>query len=392
MSGLAYPLLVLSLTGSASKAGLVGFVDTIPLLLFYLPAGALVDRWDRKHVMLGCDAGRAIAVGLVAALLLAEHLPFSVILVAAFVEGTLSVFFQLAQMSSLRHVVAPEQMQTAYARNEARSFGAGVIGTPLGGALYGVARALPFLADAVSYVVSFVCVALVRASFHEERPTRREPMRREIAEGFRWLFGQPFLRACAFLIAGSNFVWSAMFLVVIVRMRNDLGASGALIGLSFALVGVGGLIGSLAAPRIHARVASRDIVIGAAWAWALVIPLLTIPTQPLVMGLLFASMSAIGPIWNVTVVAYRMSIVPDRLAGRVNSVARLIASSAIPLSQLVAGFLLDRYGAVPSMWVLTGISVAVAIVTSLVPAVRRGPAADPASPPAAGWGGPPRTG
>jgi predicted MFS family arabinose efflux permease len=382
MSQLAYPLLVLELTGSASRAGLVGFVDTVPLLLFYLPAGALVDRWDRKRVMLVCDAGRGIALGAVAVLLVAGDLPYWVILVAAFVEGTLSVFFQLAQMTALIHVVAPEQMQTAFARNEARTFGAGVIGQPLGGVLFGVAQSLPFIADAVSYVVSYVMVFLVRASFHEEKPRSRERMRKEIADGFRWLWGQPFLRACAFLIAGSNFVWSAMYLVVIVRMRDDLGATGGVIGLSFALVGIGGLLGSLAAPRIHARVASRSIVIGAAWVWAVLLPLLSVPTQPLVMGVLFAGMSAVGPVWNVTVVAYRMSIVPDRLAGRVNAVARLIATSAIPLAQLVSGIMLDHIGAVSSMWVLTGTSVVVAIVTSLVPSVRQGPSADPASQPA----------
>jgi MFS family permease len=377
MSGLAYPLLVLGLTGSASRAGLVGFVDTVPLLLFYLPAGALVDRWDRRRTMLACDAGRCVAVGTVAGLLLAGHLPYPVILVAAFCEGTLSVFFQLSNMAALRHVVPDSQLRLAFARNEARAYGASILGQPLGGILYGISRMLPFLADAASYLVSFTTIALIRTRFGDERPPPRERILGQIAEGMRWLWGHPFLRACAFLVAGSNFVWSALFLVVIVRMR-DLGASSGAIGLSLSLVGVGGLVGALAAPRIQARVAARDVVIGASWVWAALVPLLCVAPTPLTIGLLFAGMSAIGPVWNTTVVAYRLSIVPDRLSGRVNSVARLIAMSALPLASLLAGLLLDRIGAIDTLVVLAVFSLGVAVVTTLVPSIRRGPRLHPA--------------
>jgi MFS family permease len=204
ISGLAFPLLVLSLTGSPAQAGIVGFARGLPYLLLYLPAGALVDRWNRKRVMLVADAGRAASIGSVAVWLALGRPPLAWLAVVAFVEGALFVFFQLAESAALPQIVAREQLPQAIAQNQARMQGAHVAGAPLGGALFGVSRLLPFVADAVSYAVSFVSLLFVRPAFQESREPTQTRLRTEIAEGVRWLWSQPFLRTTTLIVAGTS--------------------------------------------------------------------------------------------------------------------------------------------------------------------------------------------
>src|SRR6476661_3930450 len=199
VSQLAFPLLVLALTGSPAQAGLVAAARTVPWLLFALPAGALVDRWDRKRVMIAADAGRALALASVAVALWLDRLTFVQILIAAAIEGTLFVFFFVGERAALRNVVPSEQMTTAMAQNEARFFGASLVGSPIGGALFGLGRAVPFLVDAISYLASTVGLLLIRKQFQEERTAARRPLHLEIAEGFSWLWRHRFLRACSLM-------------------------------------------------------------------------------------------------------------------------------------------------------------------------------------------------
>ena len=187
VSQLAYPLLVLALTHSARDAGIVGFARALPFLLLYLPAGAFVDRWDRKRVMLAADAGRALALGSVAVWLAFGRPPLTWLALTSFVEGSLFVFFQLSESAALPQVVPREQLSQAIAQNQARQQGAGLVGSPLGGALFGISRLVPFAADAVSYAVSFVSLLFVRPAFQGERSPEDRNLRSDVLVGLRWL-------------------------------------------------------------------------------------------------------------------------------------------------------------------------------------------------------------
>jgi MFS family permease len=125
VSALAFPLLVLALTSSPAKAGIVGFAQSLPNLFLYLIAGVLVDRWDRKLIMIFADIVRAVALGSIAVALVADQLTFAQIIVVAFVEGSLSVFFRVAESAALPQVVPKEQLPDAIAQNQARQQGAG---------------------------------------------------------------------------------------------------------------------------------------------------------------------------------------------------------------------------------------------------------------------------
>lgn len=348
-STLAFPLLLLALTGSPAQAGLASALRALPYVVFSLPAGALVDRWDRKRVMLVCDALRAVALGSIPVALALGHLSALQIYAVSLIEGSLFVFFNVAEAASLPRIVSTEQIPAATAQNQATEALSALVGPPFGGFLFGVAQSLPFVADAVSYTASVISLFFMRATFQEEHTTERRRLYVEIAEGMRWLWRQPLIRYMAFLTGVSNFVGNGTFLIAIVIAQQVQHASPFVIGLIFAIGSVGGIIGSVAAVSLQRRFSFGQIIITCAWVWALTTPLLAIAPNPWALGLIFMATFITSPIYNVVQFGYRLTLIPDALQGRVNSAFRLIAFGGQPLGYALAGVLLQVVGPVASI-------------------------------------------
>jgi MFS family permease len=156
------PLLILVTTGSAANVGLVMSLVMVVSLLVSLPAGAWVDRVDKRRLMLVCDLARAVAQGLLAAAIVTKHTDLVVILLASLATVPFSSLFGIAEDPTVRHVVPTEQLPLALARNQARGSAAALCGPPLGGALFVIDPSLPIAADAATFLVSFCCIALIR--------------------------------------------------------------------------------------------------------------------------------------------------------------------------------------------------------------------------------------
>jgi predicted MFS family arabinose efflux permease len=368
---LAYPLLVLELTHSPAKAGVVTFVNRFPFFLFSLPAGALVDRWNRKRIMLVCDAGRLVGAASIALALLLGRASFVQVVVVAAIEGTLTVFVGPAEFAALRRIVAREQIAAAIAQNEARIYAGTLAGPPLGGLLYGLSRALPFVADAVSYAVSFLTLLRIRTTFQEPAGQARSRLHLDVAEGIRWLWRQSFLRTTFLLAGAGNFVSNALGLIVVV-LATDNGASSTTIGLIFLLCGVGGLLGAAAAAPLTRRLSPTQVRVSYHLIYALLIPFLAVGS-PLLIGVLFAVMLFGAPTLNAAFGSYQGALVPDHLQGRIESIAGLIAAGVAPLGPLLAGFLLGAVGGTETIFIFWAVSIAVVLVAGLSKALRQMP-------------------
>ena len=265
VTSIAYPLLVLAVTHSPAKAGIVGFAGLVPHAVFGLLAGVAADRWDRKRLMIAADGVRALAIASLAASILLDRVSFWQIAVVAFVEGAGSVFFNTAHAGALRAVVPRQQLPTAVGVIRARSATVMLGGPPLGGALFAVGRAVPFLFDAVSYTFSFISLVLMRTPFQEEREVDPARLRTQFVEGFRFLWSQPFLRTCAFIYGLGNFTIPGILLVVVVAAQRH-GLSSAGIGALVAAFGAAILIGSLASPLFRRTLSVRAILLLELWA------------------------------------------------------------------------------------------------------------------------------
>jgi Transmembrane secretion effector len=374
-AAVAYSLLVLELTHSPAKAGLTAFTRLVPWVLFALPAGVAVDRWNRKRIMIGSDVVRTVALAGLGVAVATGHLTFGLVPLVAFVEGAMYVVFNIAEVGAVRSVVPTAQLPRAFATEQGRLSAVYLVGPPLGGFLYGVGRAIPFLVDACSYAFSTATLLAMRTPFQEDRDAaRRSSVVAEVREGLEWLWSRPFLRTCALLFAAGNLSFAALELTLIVAARRQ-GLSAAAIGGLLGVVGALSLLGSVAAPRFQRLMTMRTVLVTTQW---LALGIGAYVIWPNVFVLVAGAVPAffLTPTLNAMIIGYRTALVPDRLQGRVTSVARTLALLGLPLGPVVAGALLASFSARATIALLLVWLALLAVVATVSRAVRDAPGFD----------------
>ncbi len=343
VSQLAFPLLILALTHSPAQAGLAGALRALPYLIFSLPAGALIDRWDRKRVMILSDIIRGLALGSIPLTFALGHLTLLQLYIVSTIEGTFFVFFNIAEAACLPRVVPKVQLPAATAQNQATDGITGLVGPSLGGVLYAFGNTIPFLTDAISYLASVISLFFIKTHFQEKRTVAQRKLWIEIWEGLRWLWQHPLIRFMALITGTSNLVYSGYTLIVIVLAQN-MHASSFLIGIIMAVSGLGAILGSIVAPYLQRRFTFGQVIIASSWFGALAIALFLVAPNLIVLGIVAFFSFIAAPIYNVVQFSYRSALIPDTLQGRVNSVFRLIAFGGQPIGVALIGWLLQSVG------------------------------------------------
>jgi predicted MFS family arabinose efflux permease len=368
-----YPLLILALTDSPAAAGIAGALRFVPYVVFGLPVGALIDRWDRRRVMVISDLGRALAVASIPLAMAFDALTLTHVYLVCFVEGSLFVFFNIAEVAALPRVVPRAQLPEATALNEAGFGVAGIVGPSLGTVLYqSFGRAVPFVADAITYLVSLASLLAIKARFEPAAATAKRDLRAEIAEGLGWLWSKPLIRFMAFLTGGMNLVHAATPLVMIV-LAKELRADDVEIGILFSVAGMGGIVGSLIGGRIQRRFSFGQVIAATMWVQAIAFGCFIAMPSLVVVGIAAAVLSLLGPVYNVVQFSYRVALIPDALQGRVNSVFRLLAFGFIPLGAALSGVAIEELGVKAAVLLFTAWLAMLAILTSMSRPVRDAP-------------------
>ncbi len=351
VSTLALPLLALALTHSPTQAGFIAAAQAVPYLILSLPAGALIDRWDRRAVMIRCDLAGWLAYGSVPLAAALGRLTVAQLYGVALVSGTAFVFFNIAEVAALPRVVPAAQLPQANALNESALSGATLLGPALSGAIISLARttiagaALAYLLDSLSYLASVASLGLIRAPFQMDRPSvAGQSLRRDIAAGLHFLWADQRLRIVALLAASIGILSSPTDLAIIVLAQQRLHAAARAIGLIVSLGSVGGLLGSVIASWVTARLRFGRIMVGTVAIEALAVALLAAATVPAMLVVGLAVVAVAIPIANVTQMSYRLALTPDALQGRVNSVFRLLFFGGQPLGLALGGALLGPLG------------------------------------------------
>lgn len=370
-SAIAYPLLVLSLTHSPAKVGIVSFVRAIPQPLLAMLAGVAADRGNRKRQMIVADIVRAAALATLGLLVVFGEAPWWSIALVALVEGMGSTLFSAASAGALRAVVPTQQVPAAVGAQRARMSTTLIVGSPIGGALFQLGRAVPFLVDASSYAFSVASLAAMRTPFQEERARDATRLRAELVAGLRFLWNQPFLRTCAFLYGLGNPLMPGILLVLVVVGRRQ-GLSGGEIGLLSASLGVAALVGSLVSPLARRTLPIRSIMLlefttwFGAWlfvAWPSVYVLLVV----------IVAFGIAAPITDSVVDGYRIAMTPERLLGRVETARSTIALLLLPLGPLAAGFLLAHLSARATVAIFAASALSLFVWGTLSAALRAAP-------------------
>jgi len=370
VSELAFPLLVLALTHSPAQAGFASALRTLPYFIFTLPGGALIDRWNRKRVMILCDAGRAISMVSIPVALVFGHLTLVQLYIVSLLEGSLYVFFDLAETASLPRIVPKEQLPAAISQNQVTFGISSLLGPPLGGVLYTLGRAVPFLVDAISYLVSVISLLFIKTKFQMERVVAKRTLRTEIVEGMKWLWRQPLLRVMAFLNSG----WSSLgfgFSLLVIVLAQGQHLSPPFIGILFAIGGVSSILGASIAPLIQKRLRYGQAIIGLWWLYVLVWLLVALVHTPIALGAIVACFFLVDSIYNIVQFSYRLALIPDELQGRVNSAFRLISYSLRPVGIALTGVLMQSIGSMQTAIIFAIILLVLAIIASLNVNIRK---------------------
>jgi MFS family permease len=369
ISGIAYPLLTLSLTHSAAKTGYVGAVEFAPLVLLSVPAGIAADRFDRRLLMIASDAVGATSLGLLAAAVLTGRAEFWMVALVAFVDMSAAVVYRSGSSGAMKAVVPQPQLADASSVTMARMSTVRLVSPPLGGVLFGLSRGLPFLVDSVSYLFSTASLLLMRTPFQEERvPGARTPFR----EGLVYFWSIPFLRTTVGMIAASNVVAVGAPIAVIILAHRE-GLSSAAIGGFIAIQGVLLLVGSAVSPLLRRLFPMRLILLSEFWMALVYAAFLIYPNV-----WVLAACTALHAFWfpntDSAIQAYSYALIPDRLLGRA-----MAASNT-----LLAGLLLANTTPRIAIAVLAAPVVVAAALGTVSAALRDLPSLAEASPAGAG--------
>jgi len=367
---IVYPILALSLTGSAALAGLVSFLGLSVATVARLPVGVLIDRWPLRPVLVWSDLVRAATTAALVLALVIGRLSLAQLVITAVVNGVAGVFSSAAQSVALRHVVAPEQLPRAFALGDGRSHAVSLVGQPAGGYLYGVLPALPLIADAVSYALSAVLARLIRRPLADAGRAHPVPkLRHDLFTGLRHLWHDSFLKATLLYAAGVQFVAGGLTLALIAAMTAD-GVTAGQLGTLFAIAAAGGIAGAIATPRLQIRLSPAALVIAMGWVSALAYAAMAWVHDPVVAGLALALVYfSVAPA-DAMLSAAQVHRTPQPLQGRVFAASSLVAGIIAPLGPLTGGLLIDHTGQAATFSILAAVLAALTTGVQLNRALR----------------------
>lgn len=338
---IAFPLLVLAATGSAAAAGLVLGADAAAQLLAGLPAGALADRWDRKKIMLCCEAAQAFAIATLVCALWLDVFNIAHLVGVAAIMGVCRALFEPAEDACLPRIVPDDQLSTAIAMNAARSSLGQMAGTALGGWLFAVGRLVPFVANLATHALAFVTLLFLRVPPQEPLAHDATPnLRREIVEGLRWVWHRPEIRVTALCAVTLNLFFYAYYLVIIV-LAQSRGVPAAEIGVMAAMLGAGGILGALIAPYLHRVMRPHVSIMVVFWAVTVLTPLAIFVDSGYLMGALFAGMALLAPTANTTINTHQLLLTPDELRGRLTGAMGVATGTAAAVGPALGGLLMQ---------------------------------------------------
>jgi predicted MFS family arabinose efflux permease len=346
----AGPLLLASETRNASLVALATLLQRLPWLLFAVFAGALADRWSRTAMVVVVDLIRALALVALAVLILTGTVEITLVLLVMFVLGTAEVFSDTASSTLLPSIVGRDDLAVANARMQT-----GLVtlyqlaGPPVGAAMFVVGRALPFLGQAVLVTVGALLVARVRLPVRDQ-PVAAHGVRKEVAEGFRWVIHNAAVRTLVLTIFTFNITFGAAWSILVLYARDRLGLGAVGFGLLTTAAAIGGVLGTLSYGWITRRVSLGNVM-----RVGLVIETLThlslaLTTTPAVALAVMAVFGAHAFVWGTTSVTVRQRAVPEPLQGRVSSVNGIGVYGGWVLGAALSGPIADRWGITAPFW------------------------------------------
>lgn len=350
MTGMALLLLTYEVTGSSALAGLVSASFGVGQLVMALPAGALVDRWDRKRVLVLSALALALVMATVPLAAAVGRITFPHLVGVAILEGALASFIWPAGRAAIKTLVPAGQLGAAATVTQARISVGTLLGPALAGALFALAQVLPLISNAALFVAAALGYRSVVAALPAPAGTAagRPGLGRDVAEGLAWVWRTAPVRDIVAVGMVLNLAANGIFTVAILALQRD-GLPPQGLGLLESAMGGSALAGAAVAGVLLRRFPVGAVAVGV--VWSMVIALALMPLSPAVwwVGALGCAVSVTLPAINAGLGAFSMHITPDALQGRAGSAAGFVATAMMPLGIGAAGILLEQFGRTPAL-------------------------------------------
>ena len=347
---LALPLIAATtLSVTPFEFGLLTTIEFLPFILFSLPAGVWVDRLRRRPILIAGDLGRAVAIASIPVAFYFDALTIWQLYIVGFVNGILTVFFDVAYQSYLPSVVERDQLVDGNSKLEITRSASQILGPGMAGILIGLFRA-PFamILDSLSYLASALFLGWIRrpeppVEPHDEVAQGPKPsMRQEIGVGLRYVTGHPWLRNIAATTGTSNFFGNVMGSILILYLTVDRGLGPAAIGFAFSVGSVGVLLAALVTNAITKRVGVGRMLVAMAIGFSLSgLPVAFFPDSLIWFGVALSGFLGgfCGVGWNINQVSLRQAITAPRMQGKMNATMRFIVWGTMPIGAIIGGAL-----------------------------------------------------
>jgi MFS family permease len=349
----AFPLLATTITTDPRLVALVNVGEYLPLALFGLLTGVLADRLDRRRTMWTLDMVRMAVLAGFAAIVVTAGGSVLLLVVTAFVLTSTGILHDNCG-SALLPATVPDKRQLERANSWLQgnyTVAATLLGPPLGSVLFATRHSAPFLLDAASFLAAGLLVASLRGvQGRPERTAARQPIRRDLVEGLRWLWGHRLLRTLCLLLAVLNMCFAAMLAVLVLYAKGVLGLTATGYGLLVATFAVGSLAGAVAAAPAQRRLGTGPVI---------AVGMATMITGLLLLGVTSAVPAAVAglvvggfgsTLWNIVAISLRQRVVPDELLGRVTSAYRTVGMGTMPIGAGVGGVVARAWGLHAPFW------------------------------------------
>lgn len=359
----AAPLLAATLTRDPLLISGLIFVQRLPWFLFVLISGAMVDRLDRRNVLLRANILRALLLAMLGWSVLGHWISIPFLYLILFAIGIIETFFDNAALAILPSIVPKENLEQANGRLFAtQTLSNEMIGPPVGSLLFAAIHSVPFFLSGVVYSFSSAAIAIIHGDFKPQLSQEPQKLHHAILKSLRWFWQHRLLRTMALVAGAVNFVSAAVMGIFVLYVQNILGLSDAYYGLLIASGAVGGIIGSLIANAGSKRIGAGRMLFLDILGNGIGYLVIAITTSPFLVGLMFVLISMSNMVGNVILISLRQSIIPDNLLGRVASAYRLVVLGALPLGALFGGSIARIAELTTPMWMGGLLLVIVAFV------------------------------
>lgn len=376
----AGPLLVASITTQPAAVGAAAFIQQLPWLLFALFSGVLVDRLDRRLMIVTADTFRALVLVALGVAVLLDTAPLWAVYTALFLLGTAETLADNASSALLVSAVPKQHLGKA----NARLFASGTVlqqlgGPPLGALLFAAGAGIPLVFDAVTFAAAATLVARVAVRPPLPDPSTRAALLHDVREGVRWLWQHSGVRTLALSILVMNITFCAAFATWVLFARERLGLSETQFGLLMAVGAVGGVVGMPTYHFLEPRVGPVTLLRAGLIIETAVHLVLALTRNPWVAGATMAVFGVHAVVWGIVSTTTRQQVTPDKLMGRVNSVYLLASVGGAAVGSALGGVLAQRFG-LAAPFAIAFVAMVVMTLVAWRPlrniAVRRVPAPD----------------